>query len=205
MIDISLAAKLAKNSLSDTGSWLVFLDIANKDKSIEFKIVSNTEDITRNSVVYTAFPFELNEMSEATKGNLPTLSLKVSNVGRLIGSYIETDPDFGSGWSVKLEIAHTSNINASEIYMEFVSLSSTVDENFVTFTIGMANPIRMQSPRRKFMPNYCQHTFKRLGCTYAGTDTTCDKTIVACRAKFAGSTKIPFLGFPGIPTRAIYA
>jgi len=52
MIDISLAAKLAKNSLSDTGSWLVFLDIANKDKSIEFKIVSNTEDITRNSVVH---------------------------------------------------------------------------------------------------------------------------------------------------------
>jgi len=168
VLTISSIAKEKKNSLTDTGSWLLLIDLFNQDESVHISICSNTEDVTWNSTDYIAFPFDIDDVPETSHGQLPTIGLKVSNVQRIVQGYVENDPDYGSGWKVELRVVHTSNIESStpEIALEFTSLSVGADESFVTFQLGMPNPIRMQFPRRKFLPNACQHTFKDSGCGY---------------------------------------
>lgn len=207
MLDLSVVAKSVKNKLDDGGTWLVLLSVKNKDSTIMFDIVANTDDVTWNGKTFTAFPFSMDEVNESTKGSLPTFTLSVCNVERVIQSYVENDASHGSGWDVDMMIVHSSNLanNTPEVQYSFKTLTVTADENNVSFSIGMQNPIRQLFPRRRMMTNYCQNTFKMRGCTYAGADTTCGKTIQDCRLKFPNSDRLPILVFSGIPTGSIYA
>lgn len=207
MLDLSTVAKSVKNKLDDGGTWLVLLSVKNKDLTVQFDIVANTNDVTWNGKEFTAFPFSMDEVQESTKGSLPSFQLSVCNVERVVQSYIEGDISHGSGWDVDLMVVHSSNLanNNPEVIYSFKTLSVTADENNVVFTVGMQNPLRQQFPRRRMMTNFCQNTFKARGCTYIGSDTTCGKTIADCRLKFPSSDRLPILVFSGIPTGSIYA
>ena len=207
MLDLSTVAKSVKNKLDDGGVWLVLLSVKNKDLTVQFDIVANTNDVTWNGKEFTAFPFSMDEVQESTKGSLPSFQLSVCNVERVVQSYIEGDVSHGSGWDVDLMVVHSSNLanNNPEVIYSFKTLSVTADENNVVFTVGMQNPLRQQFPRRRMMTNFCQNTFKARGCTYAGSDTICGKTISDCRLKFPNSDRLPILVFSGIPTGSIYA
>lgn len=207
MLDLSTVAKSVKNKLDDGGVWLVLLSVKNKDLTVQFDIVANTDDVTWNGKEFTAFPFSMDEVQESTKGSLPSFQLSVCNVERVVQSYIEGDVSHGSGWDVDLMVVHSSNLanNNPEVIYSFKTLSVTADENNVVFTVGMQNPLRQQFPRRRMMTNFCQNTFKARGCTYAGADTICGKTISDCRLKFPNSDRLPILVFSGIPTGSIYA
>lgn len=207
MLDLSTVAKSVKNKLDDGGVWLVLLSVKNKDLTVQFDIVANTNDVTWNGKEFTAFPFSMDEVQESTKGSLPSFQLSVCNVERVVQSYIEGDVSHGSGWDVDLMVVHSSNLanNNPEVIYSFKTLSVTADENNVVFTVGMQNPLRQQFPRRRMMTNFCQNTFKARGCTYAGADTICGKTISDCRLKFPNSDRLPILVFSGIPTGSIYA
>jgi len=388
MLSLSSAAILVKNSLVDTGSWLIFLTLQSPDAATTIRICSNSENISRDGVVYAAFPFDLAEITEASSGSLPLLSLKVSNVNRLVQSYIEQDVNLGSGWNVTLEVVHVSNaqnfllysgtfdnaawtntnctlytessvafrdpfgldntyelisngidgndsisqevlavtdalyssvyvkkvsteldsefklsifngaferytvlfgftagvpavvstifglgsvtieavdydwyrisivpsswvsgdnytfkihprgdtiggtrilissaqaaiatlpysgttttaiadgiISEPELKTEFQSLSVSADESWVTFQLGLANPLRIQIPKTKYLANSCQHTYKIGGCPYAGELLTCKKTLEDCDVHFPGESILPFLGFPSIINARVY-
>ena len=206
MLPLSATAIARKNSLFDTGAWVIFLDIVNKDQTIHLRICGATEDTVWGVDTYTAFPFTIGEIPEASRGALPTVPLQVSNVERAVQGYVENDPDFGSGWSVQLNILHSDSLpsGAAELTLSWTVLSVSAAEDFVTFNLGMPNPIRKQFPHRKFMSDTCQHVFKQGGCSYTGTDTTCDRTLEACRLKFPTADTLPALLFPGIPVGAIY-
>lgn len=207
MLDLSTVAKSVKNKLDDGGTWLVLLSVKNKDLTIQFDIVANTDDVDWNGKTFTAFPFSMDEVQESTKGSLPSFQLSVCNVERLVQSYVEQDTTHGSGWDVDLMVVHSSNLanNNPEVIYSFKTLSVTADENNVFFTVGMQNPLRQMFPRRRMMTNFCQNTFKVRGCTYTGSDTSCGKTISDCRLKFPSSDRLPILVFSGIPTSSIYA
>ncbi len=203
MIPLSTATKQIKNALYDTGAWLLLLTLKSKDESVTLRICSNTDNVTFENQEFIAFPFSIDEITESNKGELPSISITMSNVQRLVQAYVEQDESLGSGWSVHIDIVHTSTL-LREIYYDFVTTNVTADESHVVFQCGMQNPLRYQFPRVRMLPNSCQHSFKKGGCTYSGSDLTCSKTFKDCRAKFNGATKIPILAFPGIPTMGIY-
>lgn len=204
MIPLSQAAKQVKNALFDTGVYIVFLTLSNKSKTVTLRICSNTDNLTFKGEEYTAFPFSIDEINESNKGELPSISINISNVERIVQAYIDQDPDLGSGWSVQIDISHNSNLDEPEITYNFVTNGVSCDEQTVSISCEIRNPIRSQFPRVRMLPNACQHTFTKGGCNYTGSDTQCLKTLTACRNKFRGATKIPFLGFPGIPISGIY-
>ena len=207
---LSLSAIQAKNSLEDSGIWFILVELYSPKLDLSFYLVANTTDVVWKGQRYTAFPMNIGEFTEGIKGQLPSVSVQISNVQRVIQGYIEQDPDFGSGWDVKFHIIYEpSPENAgdvitdvdSEIDLQFTSLSVTCTEDWVNIKVGMENPLMEQFPHRKMAPLYCQAIFKNAnsGCPYTGTDTTCDKTLDACKAKFGATNDLPFLGFPGIP------
>ena len=206
MITLSEASKQLKNSLIQEGIWYILLTFINRNETITIRIVNNPDDIVFGGNTFTAFPFKIDTITESQKGELPSIKLTLSNVDRVIEGYIEQDPDLGSGWSVHIDIVHESALTNStaEITYDFVTTSVTSDAKSAVFTCGLRNPLREQFPRVRMLPNACQNTFKKGGCTYAGADTECAKTLSACRQKFPNASKIPFLGFPGIPGQDIY-
>ena len=206
MIDLSVVAKRVKNQISDQGCWFVCMSVNNKDNSINFDIVANTDDVTWNGKAFTAFPFSMEEINESTRGEFPNFTISVSNVERVVQSYIEQDSSHGSGWDVYLDMVHSSYLSSSqaEVSYHFKTLSVLTNEKVVAFNVGKPNPLRLQFPRIKMLPDYCQHTFKQGGCTYVGSDTICGKKLSDCRAKFVGQRRVPALLCPGIPTGAIY-
>lgn len=196
-----------KNALFSDQTWLYLLTLKNTDESIVIRIVNNPDAITFQGEEFTPFPFMLEEVTESNKGELPSVNLVMSNVDRIVQGYIENDsPNYGTGWSAHIDISYKSAIDTdiAEISYDFTTMNVSATESKVTFMCGIRNPIREQFPRLRMLTNSCQNTFKRGGCIYSGNDETCTKTLNACRQKFPNATKIPFLGFIGTPTNAIY-
>ncbi|NOX15956.1 MAG: hypothetical protein GXP61_08030 [Epsilonproteobacteria bacterium] len=206
MIPLSISNKELKNALFDSGEWLVLLTFTNKNASVMIRVINNPEDVVFGGETFKAFPFQIDTITESNKGELPKINITLSNVDRIVQAYVEQDPDLGSGWNVHVDIVHnTALANAiAEIQYDFITMGATANESSVVFSCSMQNPLRYQFPRIRMLPNSCQHRFRHGGCDYKGADTSCTKTIQACRQKFYGASTIPFLAFPGIPTNAMY-
>ncbi|WP_201353816.1 hypothetical protein [Hydrogenimonas urashimensis] len=200
----------AKNSLTDTGAWLLLLKIYSPKQDLTLRVTNNTADVVWKGDTYQAFPFDIGEYKEGVKGEFPSLQLKVSNVTRIMQGYVENDEDFGSGWDVDLFVVYeptpavdgtVTTDRDAELHLTFVSSGASCDETWCVFSLGMENPLRRIFPYRRFVPNQCQAKFKvsDTGCPYAGSDDTCDYTLSDCKSKF-GDSDVPFVGFPGIPT-----
>ena len=206
MIELSDANKELKNSLFDDSVWLSLITLTNRDESVVIRIVNNTEDIVYHNKTFTKFPCKIGEVTESNKGELQTISIVISNVDKLVQSYVEADEYVGTGWKVHIDIIHSSDVatGTAEITYNFLTMNVSASDETVTLLCGIKNPIRALFPRIRMLSNACQNTFKRGGCTYIGADETCSKRLQDCRQKFPDATKIPFFGFPGIPTTGIY-
>lgn len=215
-----------KNKIESTGAWLVLVTLTRpSDTSTPYLyLVNNNEDVTINGQLYQAFPFELTDVTETSTGSLPSFTLQVSNIDRVIQKKIEEDiyyyddnslksANFGSGWDVKISVVSSLRPNdAPEIEFNAKSLNVTCDRMWANFSCGVNNPMMKQFPRQKYASNFCQRTFKDgEGCTYIGVDTSCAKTLTACKEKFPTgrvnsnglNIGLPFLAFQGIPSSAI--
>jgi len=69
---------------------------------------------------YIAFPFELEPTKQTSKGEIPTLTVRVSNITRLIQPYLEA-LDGGIGSIVKITVVNSAHLseNYSELEMTF--------------------------------------------------------------------------------------
>jgi phage-related protein len=214
-----------KNKISQEQPWLVFLTLTNVAKDLTLRLVRNTENITYKGEEYIAFPFEIDSIPEATKGTIPTLALKVSNIDRQIQAYVEQDATFGSGWEVVLSLAHISQLNGTVIQDEVAEIESvwesidvTADDSYLVINLGVQNPMLIQFPRQKFSGGFCQRSFNDgQGCPYDTEGvglghTSCKKTLAQCKERFDVNRVnefnekigLPFLAFNGIETRGIY-
>jgi len=191
-IVLSQALIEEKNKTESLEAWLVLVELISPDNLTEIYICRNTEDVTVNGQLYQAFPFELDDIVDTSKGSLPTFALKVSNIDRVIQQHIEEDATFGSGWAVNVKVVSTVDLDgAPEIELNAVLLNVSCDKVFATFECGIANPMMQQFPRQRYSSGFCQRTFRDgAGCPYAGPDAECAKTLDACGEKF------PDLTFP---------
>ncbi len=188
---------LEKNRLHSENPWLILLDIY-VDVSTTLYLVRNTEDITFGGQLYTAFPFELASSIQKSKGELPTLEIKVSNVTRAIQAHLEaTDGLIGN--EVTLRVVNNAYLTESyaELTETFEILNCVADVMWVNFTLGFPSPMSRRFPLYRYLADHCRYVghFKGAECGYAGDDASCDGTLDACRAK---SNSGRFGGFPGL-------
>lgn len=178
-INLSQPLVEEKNKIEQTSPWLLCLQMVNVAGDLTIRVVNNTEDVTFKGELYQAFPFEIDTIPEATKGSLPTVAIKLSNVDRTIQAYVEQDATFGSGWTVTLFLVHADHLadtspegQVSEIEQTWQSLDVTASAETITINLGMANPMLVQFPSQKFSGGFCQRVFKQHpGCPYTATVT----------------------------------
>jgi phage-related protein len=196
------ALVLEKNKIATKSAWLILLEITLTDLTV-LRFVRNTEDITFDSDLYSAMPFELDPIEDQLRGQIPTVNLKISNVTRLLQTYLE-DLDGGIGSTVKIIVVNSDNLSASysELELTFEVVGAYSDSSYAVFTLGMPNPLNKRFPLYRYIANHCNWTsrFKGVECGYAGASTTCTGTLTRCREL---SNSARFGGFIGMDTGGV--
>lgn len=184
-----------KNKLYTPDPWVVLLEIT-LDSTTKLYFCSNNEDLVFGGQTYTAFPFYLEPTKQSSKGEIPTVSLRVCNVTQLIHSYLEDlDGAVGAGVTVKVVSAGHLTEDYTELDMTFSVLSTEADAEWVTFSLGSPSPLRRRFPLHRYIALHCNWEFQGLECAYSGAATECDRTFKTCTAL---SNTGRFGGHPGL-------
>lgn len=159
-------------------------------------------------VLYTRFNWQMDSNTQTTRGQIPTLELRVSNVSLLMSQNLK-DLDGGVGSVIKIIVVNSSLLyeDFTELEMEFDVLATKVDSKWITFTLGVPSPLRQRFPLFKYFANHCSFTFtggsagsEFVECGYVGAYTTCDRTLSDCRQR---GNQTRFGGFPGMRSGSV--
>jgi hypothetical protein len=202
----------AKNIFGQDSCWLMLLTIVlPAPVSTTYRIVPNNENVTFQSNPYTAFPVEMDLPKESSTGEIPYLTLRVSNVTRVLQGHIET-LNGAHGTTIRMVIVNVANLGEdyTELTVDFEVLNTTCNAQWVVFKCGTFNPLRRRL-LDKYFALHCNHHFNSPAvrasgdntgceCGYTGSDTTCKRTLEACVAK---NNSAYFGGFPGLENGGI--
>ena len=214
-MSLSAVAYLEKNKVASTKAWLVLIEVTMPDTTV-FRVCANSENVTwpvTSGDLYTAFPFEIDEIGDSSKGEVPSVGLRVSNVARILEPYLE-DQDGLIDSVVVIRVVNSTHVttpsqgsgvnnNTPEVELEYEIIDSNADSMWVNFTLGAMNPFNRRFPRSKVWKNICRYKhFKGDRCQYAGAETSCDRSLDTCRNTMNNS--INFGNCPGVGTKGIY-
>jgi len=214
---LSAGAYLEKNKLATDSVWLVLLEITMPDTTV-MRMTNNSENVWWPATqvpgnLYTSFPFEIGEIGDTSKGEVPSVSLRVTNVARVLEPYLD-DQDGLVDSNVDIRIVNSIHVltptkgsatynDVPEIELNYDIVESSSDSQWVEFTLGASNPFNKRFPRNKIYRNVCRYRwFKGTRCQYAGAQTSCDRTLKTCRDTYSNS--INFGGCPGVGSKFIY-
>ncbi len=205
MRDLDLVVKLEKNKLATDANgncWVYLLEIQISPSETLY-LTNNHASVPHNSIVYTAFPFVVGEMTEDGKGNLSSISLTVDNTTLEVSRWLELN----DGASFKRVV-----LTKFLIYDDGLSITgaaavtetfrvSTVAENekACVFTLGQEDLLKLDVPRETFNRRRCPFEYKGPRCKYAGILENCDKTLRGRDGCEAHDNVENFGGFPGVP------
>lgn len=159
-------------------------------------------DITFNGITYTRFPITIDSISENNRGAIDNVQLTVSNISRLIQSYLEDYDLRGKRVVIRTvwanQLADTNAVIEEAYYID----SYTADQANVTLMLrSKFDVLDVQIPLRRYSRNYCHWRFKGAECGYAGGEMTCNKTKSDCKTRNNYSR---FGGFPSIQSNPTY-
>jgi len=141
-----------------------------------------------------AFPFTINEISENSSGEVPLVTVQISNVTRVLDQYIELYYSYiltygYSPISVSICVINTKVIAADsdaapEVDHLFELKQPKADPEWATFILSASNPYNRRFPQNRILRNHCRYKFKGTDgrCGYTGAATSCDHTLLSCRA-----------------------
>lgn len=199
---------IEKNKLNNASPWLILLDIMlvdsqNPANATNYYVVRNNQNVNYNGQEYTAFNFEIDQSRETSKGEIPILTLRVSNVHRIIQADLE-QYEGGSGSQVRMTVIHADNLleDFAELSMLFDVIGCHTTSKWVIFSLGAPNPLNQRFPLERYIGMQCRYAshFKGAECGYAGAETECDGSLARC-VELANSER--FGGFPGMMTNAV--
>ena len=197
MKSISSTITPIANTLSDAGSFLLLVEFSTPNSPTSF-YVRNNEDVvyTYNaSENYNCIGMEFGDLVETLQGDLPSFTLRISNTARTFANRMELYNGL-LGYTVTIKLVHSLHLDlAPELTYIFEILEAEQNDQWVTFTLGIPNPLTKRFPRDRYVPSLCRFVFKGAYCQYAGSASTCNHTLTQCRT-YANS--IHFGGSPGI-------
>lgn len=160
------------------------------------------ENITFDSVVYSAFPISHDELGDNSQNQTPEVKVRVSNVSRLFQYYLETY-DLREK-KVRIRLVWLDKLAVAEAKLDFIYYihSYEANESMMSFSLlPRLDALSCALPKRTYSRNYCQWRFKGTECAYAGAETACNKTKQRCKEL---DNYVRFGGFPSIPARVLY-
>lgn len=198
-----LDAGFLTNKNAETNDPIYLYTIHEYNGADSLYYTDREDDVTFDSITYTAFPIAHSSISQNVKGTIDKIRFTITNVDRQIGYYLENNDLRGKKVTVKQVFADDLADTNAYIDDVFYIDNYVATEEFVIFNCSTKFDILdVKIPMRLQTRNYCPFLFKGTECGYSGAGDSCGKTISACRAY---SNVERFGGFPSIPSRKIYA
>lgn len=200
------ALVIQKNKVSSTAPWLILLeiDLVNPTTGAvdqTTRLAHNQENVVWNGNTYWAFPFTLDQSNDNSNGEIPKLTLSVSNVTQLLQADVEQYSG-GMGSTVTLTVVHTGSLDSvsPEMQRQYEVLSCTSTADMIAFDLGAPNPMRRRFPLNRYMPGHCYWPYKGAECRYSGSSSACSRTYNDC---VAHGMQANFGGFVGLQAGGI--
>jgi phage-related protein len=190
-LPISSAAIQEKNKLYTDKPWitLIQIDIPGVDDPV--RVTSNNINTVWNGNTYVPFPFEIDEITDTSNGEVPHVDVRVSNASRGMEAYLQDYDIYCKTHGVSLIDLTISVVHAAHL-----------DAQWVTFTLSGDNLFNRRMPLNKMYRGRCRwKKFKNEDCGYTGIATECNRTLARCR-ELGNSHN--FGGFPGMRTTPLF-
>ena len=144
---VSLSAMQGAMAQETDEVYLILLDIDHADLPSTLRFVNNDSDVTSNSNLYTAFPFEAT-MPDDKDDKEPSAELRIDNVSR---DLIDEIRSISSPPTMTLSVILASTPDNVEWGpLEFDTLGVTYDAQSITFTLGYSTFVREPFPYKTF-------------------------------------------------------
>jgi lambda family phage minor tail protein L len=218
MQSLSLASALQKHQVAGTAPWFVLLDIyPNKaDLSVVLRLARNTDDVIWQGNTYVAFNFDIQSIEENSNGQLPNVTIQVSNVNRAVQGQLEPYSG-GIGATVVLTVVQSADLAGDPVQQfTWTILEAFAPDQWVTFTLGAPNPLRRAFPNGQYVKDHCMWRYNTPAlqavadpagsqCGYLGAIATCDLTLNGPNGCRFHANQERFGGFPGIDSAGFRA
>jgi len=159
-------------------------------------------NIVYDGITYLTFPISHEYVGDNSQGEIEYVSVKISNVNRLIQYYLETYELRGK--KVTIRLVWANQLADADAHMDHVFYidSYTAGQDEAEFNLApKIDILDINLPMRSFSRNYCGWKFKSTECGYGGVETSCNKTKSRCKGLGNYSR---FGGFPSIPSQRVY-
>ena len=147
--------------------------------SSPLRLVDDNAEWVYRGETYTPFPFKINGIEESTKGEIPKVTVSVSNIANQIASIIHEDID---NTPVKISVVRYSE-NTADIEFNFVANGISYDEQWLTFELTAPVNFVKSFPSMKYS-QVCPFVYRGWQCKSNNTQyTSCGKTVADCKAR----------------------
>ena len=211
MKDITSAFRQEKNKL-ESAALITLYDIE-ITTGVVASIADYDKNIFFNGTWYYAFPVKRSDIDQNMMSVITSMTLSIANANRVYGGYLELyDGLIGKKVTVTLVFENLLGDPNSKIIEEYYVKSSAADQNAITLSlVSKLDIMNYEIPRRTFETNFCQWSYKGLGCWEAvtggytgaagfiGTAANCDHTLDGASGCEWHNNEVRFGGFFSIP------
>lgn len=173
-----------KNQLSSQNVWIWLYEVeVPTPTASRYRFCRCSDPISFRGNTYYPFPISHKGQRESDSGDLGTVTLVISNVTREIVSSLEEYNGL-IDQSCRIMLVSTVDTSASSVVMEqdFRVVSTRIDEESVTMSIGNRSLYESRVPSQSMMRNYCRHQYRSSACGYSVSPSSpfylpnCDKS-----------------------------
>ena len=148
MASLSLHAvdQLYRSESEDPILMLLNLNFPNGNS---FYYVNNTEDLTSNGQLYTAFPFQFNLPNDTTD-SVPELNITIDNIGlELIDDFSQNTDSI----SCTIDLVFASNPDFSELKINNLIVKNiSYNKSLISINLGYEDILNLQVPSDTYNP-----------------------------------------------------
>lgn len=205
MLPLSAQVIETKNQLATTEAFVLMLEAVIPGQTETLRVVANDEDLVWRTYTWQKFPFEIDEITDDGGGEVPEITIRVSNASRVMETYLlEYDAYLKTNGLAKIQVSlyvvNTSDLANTDPVVEFhLDVASwSADAQWATFVLAFENFYVKRFPRNRLL-RVCRWQFGSTQCGVTpGPGQTCNKTLTDCRS-YSNSPR--FGGFPSVGGR----
>lgn len=182
------------NSVSPTTNYNIYL-------------VKDNSNFTWDNKTWYAIDFDIDEILETSKGDVPKLDLRISNINRLMEYYLQQydfflktnpyKPIYATIYVVNSYFANGKK-DDYELKFRFELKQPKTNDKIATFSLGATSPYTHRFPSCRMYKNQCRvKKFGDVECGYQNNDPelTCDRQLKTCKSL---NNEIRYGGFPSM-------
>lgn len=189
-----------KNSISTNDVLLLALELHIPSLIDPIYLIRNNEDITWRSITWQAFPFNMDEISETSTNEVPSVAIMMANASRALEKYV-SDYDLWLKENAHQSIIATIHVistadlvnTESIISMSFEVSSFNSNASQIVFNLTQKNLYVKRWPPNQ-ITRKCHFKFGSTECGVVSSGT-CNKTMADCRRH---GNSVRFGGFPSV-------